>query len=195
MSEPSGIKVWDPLVRVGHWTLVAAFFTAWFSEDLLGLHVWAGYVVLAVAAVRVAWGFIGTRYARFSDFVRPPRAVWRNLRDIALMRPEHFAGHSPAGGAMVVALLLGLAATCVTGVALYGTAEGAGPLAGAMSGASGRIEHWLEETHEFFANLTLWLVALHVVGVVLASFTHRENLVRSMLNGRKKIPDATSRRG
>jgi cytochrome b len=189
MNGPAEIRVWDPLVRAGHWMLVAAFFTAWLSEDLLALHVWAGYAVLAVVAVRVAWGFVGTRHARFSDFVRAPSTVWRNLRDIALFRPEHYLGHSPAGGAMVVALLLGLAATGVTGLMLYGAAEGAGPFAGAVRGVS---EHWLEEAHELFADVTLGLVVLHVAGVALASFTHRENLVRSMLDGRKKLPGAPS---
>lgn len=184
MTESDEIQVWDPLVRACHWTLVVGFFTAYATEDLLDVHVWSGYLVLALVVLRTVWGFIGSRYARFSDFIYSPAAVLANLKEIVLFHPKRYLGHTPAGGAMVILLLLGLLGTTVTGVMLYGAAEHAGPLASAMTGIS---KDALEEPHELLANFTLVLIALHIVGVIVASFTHRENLVRSMLNGRKRV--------
>lgn len=181
------IKVWDPLVRLFHWSLVAAFTVAYTLEDaIMALHAFAGYTVLTLVLVRVVWGFIGTRYARFSNFVRGPRAVWDYMRSLASGRPRHFVGHNPAGGAMIVALLLALLATTLSGLALYGV-EGSGLLAGWFPGIGHNGEEMLEETHEFFANFTLLLVMVHVAGVAVGSLLHRENLVRAMVTGRKNI--------
>lgn len=200
------IRVWDPIVRIGHWTLVVAFFTAYFTEDdLLTTHVWAGYVVAGVVVLRLVWGLIGSRHARFSDFVRSPWAVFGYLRAVAGGRARRYLGHNPAGAAMIVALMLSLAVTAGSGMMLYAYEEGAGPLAPLVAGGSvadttpvaGR-EHggrrgesegeevW-EEVHELFANLTLVLVLLHVAGVALSSMAHRENLVRAMITGRKRV--------
>lgn len=180
------IKVWDPFVRFFHWTLVAAFFIAFVTEDdLLGLHVWAGYWIGGLLLLRVVWGLIGTRHARFSDFVHRPRAVLQYLRDEVSGRARRYIGHNPAGGAMVIVLLVSLAATVFSGLIVYGGGECAGPLAGWLC-TSGQ---WLGEAgkaaHEFFANLTLLLVGLHVLGVVVASLLHKENLVAAMWHGRK----------
>lgn len=203
------VKVWDPLVRIGHWILVAAFFTAYFTEEeLLTQHTWAGYVVAGVVLVRIVWGFIGSEHARFRDFVRAPGETLRYLVEIATNRAKRFIGHNPAGGAMVVALLLGLVVTTWSGLEIYAIEENAGPLAGLYSGAATgvqlpspvatahasddvrgdereRAEEFWEEVHEVAANLTLLLVLLHVAGVVVASVSHRENLVKAMLSGRK----------
>src|SRR5512146_2385405 len=132
----SEVKVWDPLVRIVHWGLVVSFFTAYAIEEPEAVHVWVGYAVLALALVRVLWGLVGTPHARFSDFVYGPATVLGNLKDIVLMHPKRYLGHSPAVGAMAVLLLLGLLATAVTGVMLYGADEQAGPLAGWMTGVS-----------------------------------------------------------
>jgi cytochrome b len=179
------VRVWDPLVRIGHWTLVAAFFTAYLVEDdFLSVHVWAGYVLASVVAFRMLWGLIGTRHARFADFVRGPRAVLGYFRDALAQRGPRYLGHNPAGGAMVLALLVCLTVTAVSGLGLYGVEEGAGPLAGWI--AEGRHEDAWEEVHEVFANLSLLLVILHVAGVAFSSVMHRENLVRAMITGRKR---------
>ena len=186
------IKVWDPLVRIGHWVLVTAFFTAYFTEDdLLTQHVWAGYTVAGVILLRILWGFVGTKNARFTSFVRSPGVTAGYLVDIAKNRAQRHTGHNPAGGAMILALLVFLTVTIFSGLEIYAIEENAGPLAGFViadsrpDGEHERAEEFWEEVHEVSANFTLFLVILHVAGVLLASVTHRENLVRSMINGRK----------
>ncbi len=181
------IKVWDPLVRVFHWSLVASFAIAYLTEDdLLGVHTWAGYVVAGLVAFRLIWGLVGTRHARFSDFVRGPATVMAYLKDIAAFRARRYIGHNPAGGVMVLALLIMLILTCVSGIAVYGIEPGAGPLAGALAGLSHDAGEAIGEVHEVLANLTLFLVVMHVAGVVLAGVQHEENLVRAMVTGRKR---------
>jgi cytochrome b len=181
------VRVWDPLVRIFHWVLVGAFATAFIVEDdRLGVHVWAGYLVLALIALRLVWGVIGTRHARFSDFVRGPGQVLTYLREsLRLEAPRHL-GHNPLGGAMVVALLALVSITGLTGMALYGAQELSGPLAGLMSGMPPAVGGALEESHEVLANLTLVFILAHVAGVLFSSFAHRENLIGSMFSGRKR---------
>lgn len=209
------VKVWDPLVRIGHWTLVIAFFTAYFTEDdFMTQHTWAGYIVGSIVLLRIVWGFIGSKHAKFSDFIYSPKAVFNYLIGLLKRKPQHYVGHNPAGGAMVMALLLSLSATVFTGLTLYAVEENAGPFAGIVStsepsatpiaivssayadddkdkGAMGvnkdSGEFW-EDLHEFFANLTLLLVALHVSGVLLSSYIDKENLIKGMMTGRKTIP-------
>lgn len=187
LETPKRIRVWDPLVRVFHWSLVAGFATAFIVEDdLLGVHVWAGYLVLALVAVRLVWGLIGTRHARFSDFVRGPGAVLAYLRDVVRLRAPRYLGHNPAGGAMILLLLIGLAATGISGLALYGAEEFAGPLADMMRGLPSFWGDVLEETHEVLANLTLGLILIHVAGVLVSSLLHHENLIGAMISGYKR---------
>ena len=188
------IKVWDPAVRLFHWTLVAGFFVAYLSEDdFLTLHVWAGYTIVGLLVFRVIWGVIGPRYARFSNFVFAPSVVLRYLKDILLLRARRYVGHNPAAGAMIVGLLVSLVITTATGLVLYGAAENAGPLAawlGYLGEEGGEV---FEEVHKFFANFTLFLVFVHVAGVLLESLIHRENLVRGMIDGLKH-PESSSAR-
>lgn len=213
VTETKRIAVWDPLVRALHWTLVLAFVVAYLTEDdFETAHVWAGYAVGAIVLIRVGWGFVGTRHARFADFVAGPGRALRYLRDLLLFRAERHVGHSPAGGAMVLLLLVSLAATVGTGLATYAVRENKGPLAPWLGTAQtmslaatppasvdapgerkrtkpkkpGKL---LKNVHEFFANLTLALVVLHVAGVLLASLVHRENLTRSMIDGWKRPED------
>ena len=131
MNSQAMVKVWDPLVRAFHWILVIAFFTAYFTEDdFLTVHTYAGYTVLALILVRLVWGVVGTRYARFSNFVTAPRVAWQYLKDTLKFRAKRYLGHNPAGGAMIVLLLISLLLTTLTGLAAYGASESAGPLAG-----------------------------------------------------------------
>lgn len=181
------VRVWDPLVRVFHWSLAVGFATAFIVEDdILDVHVWAGYLVLILIAVRLVWGLIGTRHARFTDFVRGPRQVLDYFAGAMRGKAPHYLGHNPAGGAMVVALLVAVAATGLTGMALYGAEELSGPLAPLMRDLPRAWGHWLEEAHEVLANLTLGLIVLHIGGVLFSSLAHRENLVAAMFTGYKR---------
>jgi cytochrome b len=187
MQTESQIKVWDPLVRSFHWILVAAFFAAYLSEeDFLTLHVWAGYTVAAALAIRLLWGFIGTQHARFTDFVTSPSTAMRYAKDVLLLRARRYIGHNPAGGLMIIAMMISLVMTAFSGIAIYGAEEHAGPMAAMFVNSGERWENILEEVHEFFANFTLFLVFIHVGGVLFESLIHRENLVASMINGFKR---------
>lgn len=197
------VRVWDAFIRIAHWLLAVGFFTAYLTEDdLLTAHVWAGYLVGSVVLLRAVWGFIGPEYARFGNFAYGPVKVIRYLGGLLRGRAERYLGHSPAGGAMVLLLLISLAGTVWSGLTVYAYDRGAGPLAPLLASesavlerpeplasdavpSSGDVEEFWEELHEFFANFTLALVVLHVGGVLLASYVHRENLVRAMVTGHK----------
>ncbi|MBI5262579.1 MAG: cytochrome b/b6 domain-containing protein [Bradyrhizobium sp.] len=175
-TPPVTVKVWDPFVRLFHWSLVTCFVVAYATGDEIEkVHLAAGYTIAGLVAARIVWGVIGSRHARFSDFVRSPREVLSYLRDVVLLRARRYLGHNPAGGAMIVALLAALIGTCTTGFMM--TTD-------AYWGAK-----WVEEVHELFANLTVGLVVGHILGVLVASFEHKENLVASMISGRKRKAD------
>lgn len=202
MTNPDAneITVWDPLVRLFHWTLVIAFTLAYLSQGepfeelqdrldgewLQTLHVWAGYTVAGLLLFRWFWGFAGSRHARFGDFVRGPRETLRYVKDVLTLRAPRHLGHNPAGGAMIVILLLSLSGTAVAGLMLYGADKGLGPLAGLLLDSSEATIHSIKEVHEFLANFTLLLVVGHLVGVIWESLLHRENLARAMITGRKR---------
>ena len=167
------VKVWDPLVRVFHWSLVASFATAWLTaEDWKSLHHFAGYAAGSLIAFRLIWGLVGTRYARFRQFVRSPATVIRYLRDIATGNEARYLGHNPAGGFMILALLC-----CMSGLSFTGWLSTTDAFWGT---------DWLEILHASLANVMLGLVGLHVGGVILASLRHRESLVHAMVSGRKR---------
>lgn len=180
--------MWDPLVRIFHWSLVASFTVAYLSGEgeMLDLHAWSGYIVGGLILFRLLWGFVGPRHARFADFVFTPATVLAYGRDLLRGQAQRHLGHNPLGGTMVIALLVMLALATLTGMALYGAAEAAGPLAGLMRGTNQAFGEALEEVHEFFSNVALLLVALHIAGVLVSSLLHRENLVRAMVTGRKR---------
>jgi cytochrome b len=159
-------------VRVFHWLLVFCFAGAYLSaesEVWRLLHVTLGYTLGGLLVFRLVWGLVGTRYARFANFVRGPGAVLRYLHSIKAKQPEHHLGHNPAGAvAIVLLIVLGLVVSA-TG---YATFNDLGP-------------GWLAELHDLAANAMLLVVVGHLVGVVTASLQHRENLVRAMLTGFK----------
>ncbi len=179
-------KVWDPLVRIFHWTLAAAFALAYLTGDeVMGVHVIAGYTIAGLLAFRLVWGLVGPKHARFADFVCRPRNVFAYLQDLVHGRAARYHGHNPAGGAMIVALLTLLVLTSATGLAVYGAEEGAGPFAVAMSAYAD--SEWVEEVHEVLANATVVLVVFHIAGVVVSSLLHGENLPLAMVTGRKRV--------
>ncbi|WP_419620829.1 cytochrome b/b6 domain-containing protein, partial [Thiolapillus sp.] len=144
------------------------------------VHVYAGYLILGLITLRLLWGVAGGRYARFSSFVCSPAKVTAYLKDVVRFKAKHYVGHNPAGGAMIIALLLSLSMTLLFGLLTYGAMEFSGPLAVLTAGVGDAVAHGFKEIHEFFANVTLALIILHVIGVLVASLQHRENLVRSM---------------
>lgn len=187
-AAENSVKVWDPLVRLFHWSLVVAFSTAYISSEFSDdIHVIAGYTVTGLIVFRLLWGLIGTPYARFSQFVRSPKAVWHYLVALPAGKARRYLGHNPAGGAMIIALLIALSGTVILGMATLAADHQAGPLAGSWIATID--EHTLEEVHEFFANSTLLLVLLHLAGVLFSSLAHKENLVRSMFTGHKPSRD------
>jgi cytochrome b len=166
---------------------VATFFIAYLTEDdLLLIHVWAGYIMLAAIAIRFLWGFAGTYHARFKNFITRPADAWQYVKEVFKLRAARYLGHNPAGGLMIVALLVGTCLTGLTGMLLYGAEDQAGPFATWFSEDSHFWEEVLEGMHEFFANACLLLVVVHVAGVLFESALHNENLVRSMWTGYKK---------
>ncbi|MBT3071370.1 cytochrome b/b6 domain-containing protein [Rhodomicrobium sp. Az07] len=173
VTPPATVKVWDPFVRVFHWSLVGLFIAAFATGDEVErVHVLAGYAIAALVGLRIVWGFMGPKHARFSDFVKSPATVVAYLRGATSLNGRRYLGHNPAGGIMVVLLLAALIGTCATGYM--------------MTTKSGWGSHDLEEMHEAFANGMLVLIGLHIVGVIWASVEHGENLARAMITGRKK---------
>ncbi|QPK64639.1 cytochrome b/b6 domain-containing protein [Methylomonas sp. LL1] len=224
-NEKQTLRVWEPVIRIGHWILALAFFTAYFTEDdFMTLHVWAGYVVGAYLLTRIVWGFVGGKYARFSSFIYSPSRIMGYLKNLIAAKPQHYIGHNPAGGVMVIALLLSLSATTFTGLKLYAVEDNKGPFALSATQVQTQIqsvslisvanaedneeeddekselidseykidkqaEEFWEELHEFFTNLTLLLVFLHIIGVAVSSYIDKEKLVKAMFTGNKDIDD------
>ncbi len=175
--ERSRILVWDLPVRLSHWLLAIAFAGAFLtaeSERVRDVHVAFGYTFMGLVAFRLLWGVIGTHHARFAAFTRGPRAVVAYLKSLAAGRPIHYAGHNPAGGWAIVAMLALGAASAISGYALYEDLGG----------------RWLEALHEGAANALLALVVVHVAAVLVSSVLHRENLVAAMVTGRKRADDS-----
>lgn len=184
MRDTGQVRVWDPLVRLFHWSLVAAFATAWLSgETGYETHRIAGYTVLGLCLARFVWGLVGTTHARFTDFVVGPSTLTRYLVDLGRGRAPRFIGHNPAGGAMILALLAVLAVISVSGVMLDAAENRAGPLKGFRLFLYTDI---IESVHELSTDLAVAPVLLHLIGVAHASIQHRENLVRAMITGRKE---------
>lgn len=166
-------KVWDLPVRVFHWTLAGAFTGAYLlaeSERQRQIHVMFGYTVLGLVAFRLLWGFVGTRWARFSSFLYSPRSAVGYVQDLARGRAAEYTGHNPAGSYAIWAILGLAVATGITGWMNLNEIGGEA----------------VEEIHELFANGWLVVVGVHIAGVIASSFAHRQNLARSMVTGYKE---------
>lgn len=223
MNNQSTIQVWDIMVRIFHWSLVVAFIVAYLtSEEDNPLHIYAGYAVLGLICFRIIWGFVGSKYARFSNFVYSPSSVIAYIKSARAGQVPHYLGHNPLGGWMVLALLSTLFVVTLSGLKVYDIEEGKEQAAAASSGFSlitaaraeqeremeneveneneakagteaenegdeGEEEFW-EEIHEASTNFMLFLIALHILGVVVSNRLHKENLVIAMLTGKKRQP-------
>ena len=166
------VLVWDAPVRVFHWLMVLCFAGAYMTAEGQTwrlAHVTLGYTMAGLLAFRLVWGLAGTRYARFSSFVRGPQAVMAYVRSMLRGQPEHHTGHNPAGAVAIVAMLALTVAIDASGWAAYNDIAG----------------EWVAELHEIVSNTMLLVVGVHVAGVLVASALHRENLARSMVTGYK----------
>ena len=215
MDNTQFIKVWDIAIRVFHWTLVGCYALAFISpENIPKLHVFFGYSVLFLVLFRILYGFVGSKYARFSDFLCPPAQIADYLKGLLIRKPKHYVGHNPAGGLMIVILLLSLLVLTLTGLKAYGI-KGHGPLAkheisfmtNAFADSDDKEDHdehnshdrrskkhhrtekdeFWEEVHETIAYFTLFFVSIHIMGVLVSSLVHRENLIKAMITGRKQL--------
>jgi cytochrome b len=174
MSQPETTKilVWDAPTRLFHWLMVLSFAGAYITsegERWRLVHVTLGYTMGGLLAFRIVWGLMGTRYARFSSFVRGPRAVMAYMRSLRDQSPQHFVGHNPAGAVAIVLLIVTGTVIVASGWATYNEVGG----------------EWLSELHELAGNAMLFIVGVHIAGVAVATYLHRENLARSMVTGTK----------
>lgn len=183
----SSISVWDPSIRLFHWTLGGAFAIAYIVGDArLHLHMLAGGIVAGLLLYRLIWGWAGPRHALFSDFVRRPGEVGRHVRDLLRGRAARHVGHTPAGGVMTLMLMSLLALLVITGLLLDGAELMSGPLAALPRFGDGMALAMLADVHGMLADALVVLVILHVAGVLLESLLHRENLILAMVTGRKR---------
>jgi len=183
------IPVWDPLVRLFHWLLVAAFATSWLTqEEHYNLHLQAGYASLGLVCFRMAWGMVGPRYARFTDFIYSPSAIYAYLKSIAGGGSKRFIGHNPAGGAMIIAMIAGLLTVTISGIALDGAENWSGPLA-----EMGLYRHTalIQSIHVLSTDLLLVLIAMHL----LARISHSPMPKPDFGQGSRHEPDQGFRTG
>ena len=173
MKGPATIRVWDPLVRLFHWTVAAGCLVN--GLELIHnktVHEYIGYAVLAALAVRVVWGFVGTKYARFANFLRGPRATIVYTRAVLNDSEPRHIGHNPLAALMILTLM-----TLILGLGATGWMMGLDAFWG---------EAWLEALHGFMANTLLALVVIHAGAAIYESIKHRENLIWSMITGTKR---------
>ncbi|MGD8837490.1 MAG: cytochrome b/b6 domain-containing protein [Desulfobacteraceae bacterium] len=209
VAKMESIKVWDIFVRGFHWALVGSMIGMYISgEEMKSVHIRLGYFVMVLVLVRIVWGFIGTKHARFVDFLYRPAEIFHYLKSLLFGKPIHYIGHNPAGGLMVLVMLITLLATTYAGLKAL-AADGKGPLANIdqsiLSSAyadedeheeeeehypksyrdKAKDEFW-EEIHKVMTTSMLFFVVIHICGVLVSSWLHRENLILSMITGKKK---------
>lgn len=184
MNKTSLIPVWDPFVRLFHWLLVAAFVSSWLTqEEQYNMHLLAGYATLELVCLRFVWGMIGTQHARFTDFAYSPFTIYAYMKSTAAGHSKRYIGHNPAAGVMIFAQLTGLLFVTISGIALDGAENWAGPM------AEMNLYHYtgqIQSIHVQSTNLLLILIVLHLLGVLHSSLTHHENLIRAMITGKKR---------
>lgn len=180
------VRVWDLPVRLFHWSLVALLVASWASRklDYMEVHRWSGYAILILVVFRFGWGLVGSRHARFEDFLRTPRAMREYMADILAGRKTVFLGHNPAGGWSVIAMLVCLLAQAVTGLFVTDDVLFDGPFHRAVSEAT---SHRLKQLHGINFNVLLLLVGLHLAAIAFYRVAKGENLVRPMVTGTKWV--------
>lgn len=182
MSTPSDkaprgtVRVWDGFLRLFHWGLATSFLVGYFFTQDAWLHENAGYIALTLVALRIPWGFIGPKHARFSDFLYKPRTAVGYLLDLPRGKAKGYLGHTPPGGYNIIALLTLVIVVCLSGILMNTDMFWGNAL--------------VEDIHYIAADVTMAFVVLHWCGVLASSLAHRENLVKAMITGRRRAPAA-----
>ena len=173
------VKVWDPIVRIAHWGVALLFFANFaVIDDDSPAHIYAGYALLTLVVIRILWGLVGSKHARFAGFWPSPSRVQAHIKGIFWGQPGVYLSHNPLGALMVLNLLATMIAFSVTGIMLTMRAF--------------RFEDWVEDLHEGLAVYALVCVGIHVAGVLFETRRSRINLIKAMITGVKEIPEPTA---
>jgi len=200
------IKVWDIVVRVFHWSLALFVTISFFTGEVLQtVHAYSGYIIICLLIIRIVWGFVGTKYARFSNFIYPPKTIINYFKNLTDETAKNYLGHNPVGGAMIIIMIVFLSMTAWTGLKAYAV-EGKGPLASIETSIitqaqadnhehhdrhdkhEKKDEFW-EDVHEIVANFMMLIVLLHIGGVLISNEILKEDLIRPMFTGYKDGKD------
>lgn len=188
------INIWDIPTRVFHWLLAAAYagtFLTSESESFLDYHTIAGYIALGLVVFRVLWGFTGNRYARFSDFVKGWGEVRAFLGEALKLKMPRYLGHNPAVGWVIAGMLCLTFVICVTGIITYSGEENLGAFAGVFTFGAGMAAR---QIHHFLADLAIVMIIVHVSAALIHDFVFRENIILSMITGKKEDEESWSER-
>ncbi len=185
------LKVWDLPTRVFHWLLfilvAIGLITGFLSPEWwMGIHIWAGYGTVVLVIFRMVWGIFGSEFSRIETFAFTPSEVITHIRELIFLRPRHYIGHNPAGAMMIFALIFFLFGITVSGLLVLGGEENQGPLAGVINY---RVGAMAAETHMVLASILIALIGLHFAGVIIEIRLTGENLIKSMMDGYKVIPE------
>ncbi|PKO33975.1 MAG: cytochrome B [Betaproteobacteria bacterium HGW-Betaproteobacteria-7] len=176
-----GVRVWDPFIRIFHWSLVSCVLLNYFViDDGESLHQWIGYTASALVVARIFWGFVGSKHARFADFFPTPARLKQHLQRVISGQPDTHPGHNPVGALMMLALIALVLALGVSGYmqsldAFWG-------------------EEWLQEVHELLGTTLISLAGLHAAAAIIMSRVERTNLIGAMFSGVKVRRGVTSSR-
>ena len=182
------VKVWDIYVRIFHWTLVASFLITFVTNGIHFydfIHFFLGYLIFGLLVFRLIWGFVGTQYAKWWNFIYKPTTIFNYAKAMLNKNPPHYLGHNPLAGLMVFSLIFMLLIDTLSGMSLAALG-GQGPLAPWQTGL---VPYTLliRQVHEIATNLTLILVLMHIAGVVISSYLEKQNLAAAMITGQKEL--------
>jgi cytochrome b len=187
-GDVRGVRVWDAPVRIFHWLLVVLVTTSWVSseigDDALQYHMWSGYALLTLVASRIVWGFVGSEHARFSAFVRGPRALLRYGSDLLRSNPPYYLGHNPLGGVSVILMLTSVMVQGTTGLFAKDDVAIEGPLVYLVTEATSSL---LTTIHRYNFYVLATLIAVHIAAVLFYLLVKGENLIAAMFTGRKQV--------
>ena len=184
------VRVWDAPIRLFHWAIVILLGVSWLTEsrNWMALHFLSGYCVIVLLLFRIAWGLVGSETARFAHFLKSPIAALQHLAHLHRREPDTEIGHNAAGGWMVLVMLALLAVQVATGLFANDDADTEGPLFRYLDKDQ---SDWLSHIHAVNFTLIKIAVVTHVVAILVYAVLKRHDLVRPMITGRKRLPNAT----